>query len=140
MSDWIENILKGINKVGTILLSAIGYIKSILPFAEALVIWVKQKIEEYAPRVDDSEDPLTGPMATELIVNESQIKFHGSGGVYPKSFVLTIVKFVYKIFKSGRMGYDVYLDREELAVSKGYIKSEDLATARKAWPSLQPLD
>jgi hypothetical protein len=140
MKEWIDNILKGLSRVGAYLLSAIGYIKSILPIAEALITWVRDQIGRYAPQVEDPNDPLTGEMATELIVNESQTKFHGSGALYPKAFVLSVVKFVYMIYKSGKLGIDAYFEQSELAVSKGYIKSEDLAMYRRANPAFQPLD
>lgn len=140
MGDFISKILDGIEVVSFYLGWAVRIIEGFISWAPTVVQWVAEQMDFLQPRIDDDNDPLTGDQAREMIVEQGAEKFHGSGPVITKGDLRTIVDQLHKIRNAVRIGKDPYMDMEKLAVSKGYIKSEDLEMARKAWPGLQPLD
>lgn len=138
MNSFLDKILQGIEVISVYLGAAIKIIETFLEFAPMVVFWVKDKMDEWQPKIDAGEIP--GDEAREAIVAEGIEVFHGSGPVIEKGDFRTLVDQMHKIRKAARIGKDPYMDKEKLAVSKGYIKSEDLDRARKAMPYFQPLD
>ena len=140
MSDFISKIIVGVQIVTMYLALAIDYVEKALVFAKPIVEWIKDKMDEYQPAIDDPDNPMTGDIAREEIVDAGFVKFHGSGSFVTKGWLRSIIENLHMITKAGKLGLDPYIDKEKLAVSKGYIKSEDLDRARKAMPYFQPLD
>lgn len=140
MNKFIEFLLNGVQVVSVYLGHAITIIEGFLKFAPIVVNWVKDYMLVLQPEVDDPDNDMTGDMAREIIVEAGLEEFHGSGPSVTAGMLRSIIDNLHMVMKTGRFGSDPYIDREALAVDKGYIKSEDLAMARKAMPYFQPLD
>jgi len=140
MNKFIEVLLKGIQVVSMYLGQAIMIIENVLKYAPIVVQFVADQMDLLQPKIDDPANDMTGDIAREIVVEAGMEEFTGSGPVVTRGFLRTIIDNLHMIRKAGKIGKDPYIDREALAVSKGYIKSEDLALARKAMPYFQPLD
>lgn len=140
MSEFLEKILGVVKVVTMYLAGAIDYIEKALLYAKPIVEWIKDKMDELQPRIDDPNDPMAGDDARELIAEEGVLKWHGSGSFVTKGWIRTVVESLHMIREAARIGKDPYIDMEELGASKGYLKSKDLEIARKVWPGFQPLD
>jgi S1-C subfamily serine protease len=140
MGNFIGALLKGIKIVSVYLGYAVQIIEGFMKFAPLVVEWVQNQMDLLQSQVDDSNNSMTGDEARDFIVEAGMKEFTGSGPVVTRGFLRTIVDNLHMLRKAERLGLDPYIDREALAVKKGYIKSEDLAMARKAMPYFQPLD
>lgn len=138
MSSFITKILKGIVAVSGYLTVAVQIVEVFLMISPKIVKWVYDKMEFMQPKIDAGD--ITGDEAREAIVEEGSLVLVGSGAVIGKGDLRTLVDQLHKIRKAGRIRKDPYVDREVLAVKKGYIKSKDLERAKKAMPYFQPLD
>lgn len=138
MKDFLENLLKGIEIVSVYLAGAIKYIEYFVMYAPVVVKWVMQQMDMLQPLIDKGS--LNPDDAREKIVTAGLDRFHGSGPVVTAGMLRALIENLHMIRKAVRIGKDPYIDKEALAVSKGYIKSDDLDLARKAMPNFQPLD
>lgn len=138
MSNFVAKILNGIVALSGYLAVAIQIVEAFLMVAPKIVEWVNDKMDFMQEKIDAGD--MSGDEARDAIVEEGSLVLIGSGAVISKADLRTLVDQLHKIRKAGFLRRDPYIDREALAINKGYIKSEDLEKARKAMPYFQPLD